>query len=425
MKRALILVALLMAGCPGSGTPQIGPTTGPSLSRALVVTSGQALEGDTLKLTFKGNGNALTGVKSSLYGLTLGYGNSMNTSSTVFYPLIPGTYRAIAYAPGYAVTEITDLAFPTDKATQSIERDVTLAPGGTVTGRALDASGNPIWGARITSGLASAYSGSDGRFTLEGIPQGAATIRIAKTRFSPVTRSATIGGTAQDLGDLSLTGASTRYYLYNASEMLGSKTTSDALASMRTHLAGSYTEVGTTEKNTAQIWLLVAPKTLSSEQIQEIATFVAGGGKLIALGEWGGYGNYSPNSLNLLLARYGINILPDLVKSTQNLGQTDWIRVKGFAETPLAAGITEVDMFSAGSVFAVPPAIPVASTGTGGYRLQAMSGIDVAAAAIAGDGFVVALGDSSALTDDTTSGAGAINFNQQNNPTFVLNLFGW
>lgn len=423
MKRLLILAALLMAGCPSSGTPQIGPTVGPSLSRALVMTSGQALEGDILRLTFKGNGQALTGVKSSLYGLTLGYGNSMNTSATVFSPLIPGTYRAIAYAPGYAVTEIADLAFPADLATQSIEREVTLAPGGTVTGRALDASGNPLWGARITSGLATAYSGADGRFTLEGVPQGAATVRIAKTRFSPTTRAATVSGSAQDLGDISLTGVTTGFYLYNPADTLGSKTTLAALASMRTQLSNNgFPEVS---QSTAKIWLLVAPKTLSSEQTQEIANFVAAGNKLVVLGEWGGYGGYSPNAINLLLSRYGINILPDLVKSTQNLGQTDWIRVKGFAETPLSAGLTEIDMFSAGSVFAVPPAIPVASTGTGGYRLQAMSGIDVAAAAIAGDGFVIAVGDSSVLTDDSTAGTGSINFNQQNNPTFVLNLFGW
>src|SRR3546814_5767801 len=77
--------------------------------------------------------------------------------------------------------------------------DLTLAPGEAVTGTVVDAdTGAPVAGARITTtatvpGRDPVSSGSDGRFTLDGMPPGSLDIWARADGYAPATGAAVSG----------------------------------------------------------------------------------------------------------------------------------------------------------------------------------------------------------------------------------------
>jgi hypothetical protein len=112
-------------------------------------------------------------------------------------------------------------------------------------------------------------------------------------------------------------------------------------------------------------------------------------------------------------------VRPDLVRISGQSTQREWISAGVNPVLPLSRNVSSVALYTGASVMASPMATTLASTGAGGYRVQALNvGVQTLAAAVPyGDGLVVLIGDTSAWTGSHVSKAG--------NRQFMLNLFGW
>ncbi|HEY9856540.1 MAG TPA: carboxypeptidase regulatory-like domain-containing protein, partial [Stenomitos sp.] len=401
----------------------VDPSTGQ------VFESGEAIAGGrlTVKLFKAGTTERIGDAKVTLIGPTLASGTSTSALDLTLQPLKPGSYQVRVEAPGYA----TILTNPvTLDATNPTTVQYELSPSaGDVTGRALDGSGNPLVGAWVNVDDAYAFTDSNGAFRLKGAPIGSQTVAVAKTGFAPAAVTTTLSSGETSLGDVRLTARERSVYLQNAAQPFGGSAVGTALGALTTALQGDGFTLQTTANDPA-IRIIASPTASSIGDVaataESLRSFVAAGGKLVLLGEWGGFADYDPDTLNRLAQPYGIAFNPDLIRLSGT--HPSWIQIPAVgsalpAPTPVSSGI---ELFESSSLLAPAPAVPVASTGSGGFRVSALLNGDfvVAAARPYGRGLVVAVGDTSAWVTPATQG-GASNLDVSSNRAFILDLLRW
>lgn len=424
-RAALTALALLLAGCPGPQTIKLEPISRPpgvvARLEAEVERTALALNGGTLlfKVYKAGTEERIAQASLTVVGPTLGTGSTGVGADVAFSPVIPGTYQLRVSAPGYKTLVEGNI---TVEAKQTLERRLELTPeGGTVKGRVVS-GGQPVWGARVILGDSWAFSQQDGTFTLAGIGAGAGTLKVRKGGFQGLAQAVTVDGETQS-GDLSLSAASTprRVALANPAQAFGSGSTVDAeLRALMTAADADAGLVETLDVSQAHVRVLASPQALPSQaEIDGLKTFVAGGGTLVVTGEWGGFGDYDPEAINARTRPFGLAVRPDLVRSSRYQTQSDWVIAGLDSAFPTSRNVSELVLYTGCSIMAGTQAVGLASTGAGGYRVQAVSTGDplLAAATPYGEGLVAVLGDTSAWTGSRLSQAG--------NRQFMLNLFGW
>lgn len=117
--------------------------------------------------------------------------------------LAPGTWQVTVQVPGFATWSQQAPAGRKDLS-------ITLAAGGTVTGRLLDPDGKPVQGAWVQAegGGANGMSDADGRFKIEGVAVGTAKLvarRWAAPRLVGAAENVEVrAGSATDVGDVQM-----------------------------------------------------------------------------------------------------------------------------------------------------------------------------------------------------------------------------
>ena len=219
-----------------SGTVTSGTTTGPALAGAIV-----SLNGAAMATTGSTGGFTISGIPAGTYsvGISKAGFNSFSNSAlsitsnlSIKAPLLPitytvggtirsgsstgpvvsgakvtiagqsvttnsgGAYSVAGIAPGTCPVSVTMNGFVPIAGTLSVSANQTLnialAPStftisGTVhTG---STSGAVLPGATVSLGAKSTTSGSDGRFTIDGITAGSYTLRVSKDGYTPFTYS--------------------------------------------------------------------------------------------------------------------------------------------------------------------------------------------------------------------------------------------
>jgi hypothetical protein len=396
---------LLLAGCPdaevaapvdlpvgpGAPLPTPGGQTGGGFTQPPPVRDRQSnpepsstLGGGRLRVTVKQavTGVAIAGARVGAVGPGLGIGVTDAAGTLELGPLPLGRYDLRVDAPGkLAITRTLDLEIARAAATQDVE--LVIAPR-TLTGRIRDAQGNPVVGARIALGDAWTGSGSDGAYTLAAPAAGEAEVR--KTGFG----AARTGG-----GEVTLQPELTRISFEN-----GPFGAAAALAFSR--LRGALAAAGWTVADgdlTAQVRVWAAPAAISPDQAKAAAAFVAGGGKLVVLGDWGGAARYSPDAVNRLLLPLGVAITPDLARNPANAVAERFLASLAPA-WPKPAGVAAVEVDGAATVQAAMPATPILNLPATALRVQTTA--DPPALAVArqvATGLAVALGDTSFWLD--------------------------
>ena len=445
MIRRTLLVAsvLLLAGCPWFGgpapkpSPSIAPTATPTATPAPgvnpatnVFVSGPSIVGGVINVQILDSAKArVSGATVTISGPTCGWGTSDSTDDLQFTPLEGGTYSIRVSAPGYATQELDGLVLNPQT---PLGETVTLPPqGGVVTGRVLQ-GGNPLVGVRVTSGPEGTLTAADGTFSLSGLPSGANTLTLAKTGFVTTSQTVSLSGQNVAVGDLSMTAASAPVVSFeNASQPFAGSTVGQALLPLENALASEGCTISNGAAN-ASVRVVASPDqgSVSDATVDQLRSFVSAGGKLILLGDWGGTFNYAPEALNQLAQPYGFAFNSDLVRSSVNAGQPEWIKIAGLSDVlpapnPMPSGIT---LFDTCSLFAPPPCIPIAEADSGAYRVASLGGGPmVAIARIYGAGLVIAVGDTVAWASGSITGNGSPDGNlaETNNREFMLNLFSW
>ncbi|MNR85250.1 PEGA domain protein [compost metagenome] len=423
---ALAASVLLLTGCPGVPTVILEPIQRPPGIAARVEgeveRTALALNGGNLlvSLVKAGSGERIANASLSLIGPTLGSATIRQTTDVAFYPLIPGSYQLRVSAPGYKTQVEGNITLD---AKQTLERKIELVPeGGTLTGT-VTANGQPVWGARVLSGDAWTFTGQDGMFSLSGVAAGAGKLSIRKGGFQGLDQSVTVNG-AGSVGTLSLSalGGDRTVALVNPTDSFGggAQTVGSEFKAFLDGLNNGLARASSL--GTAQVRLLVSPRLTSAGVGADAAAtqaWVAGGGTLIVTGEWGGFGEYDPEAINKLTRPFGLAVRPDLVRIAGQTTQSEWVSATLNPTLPASRGASGLKLYTGCSVMASPMAMAIASSGTSGYRVQAVNTGDqtLAAAVPYGDGLVVLVGDTSAWVGN--------HLNEAGNRQFMLNLFGW
>jgi hypothetical protein len=176
--RALALAAALLAGACGGSDP-IGPGTTATVSGVVSATTGAVVQGATVKV---GNATATTDAEGEFTLQNLPVGGVTITTSA---PGFDSRSESVSLASGMNTHDVV----------------LTPIPTATLSGIVSSSAGGAIAGATVTVGSATATSGADGRFELQNLPVGNATIVTSATGFNQVSESValTVGANVHDV----------------------------------------------------------------------------------------------------------------------------------------------------------------------------------------------------------------------------------
>ncbi len=421
---AALAGVLLLAGCPpaespislddpvarpGTTKPDTTSNTGPVSGSPGTTTQSNPgevypLGGSRILVRVRDDGGApVAGAQISVVGPGLGFGVSGATGDAEIGPLPLGTFEVRVQAEGKAVfTGSVQLAAPRTRA--DITAHLALASR-TLAGHVQDGAGKAIPCARVALGKAWTVTDAAGDYSLSASEAGDAT--VVKTGYQP----AATGG-----GSVALAGAATKVSFEN--DPLGT-----AAGTAFSKLRDAIGQMGWTAVDRdpgAQIRVWAAPAGVSDAQAQDAATFVAGGGKLIVLAEWGGASGYSPAAANRLLLPLGVQVASDLIRvPSSTLGRPEWFSPVVAQGTPAAQGAPAVALLGAASVQAAAPSMRMLSVPADGYRVQATADAGPAVGAVRqiATGLAVVLGDTSAWLD--------ADIGRQDNLNFIRNMLAW
>ncbi|MNS53383.1 hypothetical protein D3C72_861360 [compost metagenome] len=448
-----ILLALAMAnalaGCggpaPGGPTggiglgpsagagPQAVPTAPPSYSpyepvdlangaKSGISDAGVKLLGGSLAIEATDGAGPIAGMVVDVYGPTLATGVGSAAGKATMAPLSPGTgYTVVVRAPGFATLRQAGLEIK-QKMTTTVR--LALIPGATVAGR-VTAGGAPVVGAVVSDGLNSALTGADGRYELAGVSPGAATLRVSKPRFVAAARQATLnaGGTAGV--DLVLAPAEGALFF---DTRLASGLDATRFAGLKQGLAAQgWKLVESPPPAPGDAWVLVCPAgAITADTMAKATSFVAQGGKLVMLGEWGGFGGFDNPAANALAHGMGLHFNPDLLREVSSGRAPERLAIAHFGAA-LQPGPQSVVFENACSLFGLSGMVPLASTGSSAYRVQAGTP-DVRAVAMGGPygaGKAIALGDTSGWSDVDADGDGKPDAAAADTMLFWEKLLAW
>ena len=167
-RTAATLFVIVVAACGGGDTS--GPTPTASVSGVVTAVGGGVIDGASVSI---GSAIATTGPDGAFELRNLAVGSATIVTS----------------APGFdPMTESVPLV-------EGINvHDIVLAPTptATVSGVVTDTAGAAVAGASVTVGSATATTGADGQFELQGLPVGPATITASAPGFDPVSGNVTL-----------------------------------------------------------------------------------------------------------------------------------------------------------------------------------------------------------------------------------------
>lgn len=425
-------LTLALAGCPGEPGPQPSvPTIAPSFTPASPLAPeghyadvGIEIFGGTLFVEVKNTeGAPIEGAVVKLYGPTLATAPVDANGQVTLAPLAEGAgYRLIVQAEGYASLQVGNIEIKKETVVSERSR---LSPGASLSGTVL-ASGKPVEGAVVSDGLNSTLTDAAGAYTLRGVAPGAVTLTVGKPRHQQASRQVNVSERGATKLDLDLQPASPVAYFDGS--LSGMATSS--FTGLQSQLQSQGWTLSQAPPASEGTWVLISPSTaLSTDTIERLTAFVAQGGKLVILGEWGGFSRFSNPSANQLAHALGLHFNPDLVRDPGAEHNQEWLTIRSFQpNTPATAGVSSVQLYQSCSLFSLPPMQALAQTPKSAYRVQNNAAAGPHAVVAGGPykgGKAIALGDSSAFSDADTDGDGTPNVKEADNAKLITQLFDW
>jgi hypothetical protein len=382
--------------------------------------SGIDVVGGSLSVQIMDASGPVVGALLSVYGTTLALATTDSAGKATLGPLAPGdSYTMIVRATDHMTGRLNAIHIQKNAVT---EISGPMKAGGTVSGRVLSA-GRPITGAVISDGLSSAMTGSDGRYVLDGIDPSAGllSLRVAKSRFVTAVVSLTPNGAASTLPDVSLALAPPSLFISFEG------VSSSNFEGLRSRLMGEGWAMTTQPPDRDGVWAIFCPQQMPDAiKLGKMTDFVANGGKLILLGEWGGFAGFSPLAANLMAHAVGLHFNSDLLRVSGSA--PNQLPATTFVQAPAnALGSGTAQMMNACSVFGLQPLVPLARTRETSFRVQAFVPAqtqDLALGTIFGAGRAIIVGDTSLWSDEATDGI-TPNLQIAGNALFADQIFNW
>lgn len=402
-------------GSPGGSLDGAAVGTAPWLSNP-----GVEIRGGGLDLALAGQGGApLAGALLRLYGPTLACVRTDAQGKAALSGLAPGDYRLVAEASGFQTTEWTGVHVELGKRT--VPTLQPLGPGAALTGTVQDEAGAPLAGVVVSDGLVSAVSDAAGAFTLAGLRPGSVTLSANKPGYMRAERE--VAAAAAGAGSLTWRlAAGAKTVLIDTSLAVDPPALTQAVAALG---EAGFTTLQRLDQAPA-VWVLVRPtQALDPDRTSAVRAFVAQGGTLVVLGEWGGSGTFRADRTDGYLHPLGVHLDRDLIR----FGGSDAGVANVLAPAhPALRGLSGLAVAQAASVFALPPAGALIAPPSTAYRLQAAESappLAVVAGGAAGAGKVLVSGDTSAFTDSDADGNGVSNFRTGDNAKAWVQLLSY
>ncbi|HEY9721829.1 MAG TPA: DUF4350 domain-containing protein [Oscillatoriaceae cyanobacterium] len=295
-----------------------------------------------------------------------------------------------------------------------------LKPLFTTGGLLIDSAGHPIAGAVISDGTVGTLTGDDGRYEL-------AVFHTALTAIKPGYASARFDAVAGEEDPIRLQprAVQTRVGIDGRGE--GAQ-----LTGLTHYLAGVGFETQPyPQTSLARLDALViaAPPAMSAQEIAAIQDWIRGGGRLILLGEWGGFPGQSLDTLNALASGSGIQFSGGTVKQAgADADASDWFSVSGLAPASFAGlvGAGPIDLYATTSLSLTEGAHAIFDSGPLSYAVLSGLGRQVLGAVGAdASGKVFAVGDSSLWLDADSGGTGQPNWQRGANKSLAVAMLSW
>lgn len=261
----------------------------------------------------------------------------------------------------------------------------------TLSGQVIDHLGKPLPQAAVSGAAGTVLTDDRGRFRLPA--EGAGHATIAASGFQSVSQWVKPEATIQ------LRPRSIRRLVIDLSRepLDGLGSLFDGLSSLwrqtgfRVELSDRFPDLSEVE-----VLVVAAPRWVYAEgQREAIARFVQSGGKLVLLGEWGGFGGYDPDGFNQLAEIFGIRFNHDLIRGPEG----SHVQVRHWSDHPIAHSMGRISLWGATSLAVQSPAEAIAFAD--GFRVAQSERPAVVAVALYGAGRVIAVGDSSLWTGVT------------------------
>jgi hypothetical protein len=295
----------------------------------------------------------------------------------------------------------------------------------------------------VSDGRYSTLTDVAGQFRL-AVSEGESTLKVAATGFATRTIGPVKVTAADTVGDLRLERLDRPVTILVAN---GSKPFGDAVGD-QPPLAGLYRLLEAAGFLTLRqasddlpdlslvdiVFVPVPSVSLPAVQRQRLTEWVRQGGKLIVLGEWGGYGGFSVQAANEILQPFNLAFGTD---GLRQLGTADAGRltVSPGSDPGLWEGVHHLRLQQAASVHVVEGnevpldaqhTRPTGRIGPDGMRVAAVWGqFSPIGLSLMGAGRVIAVGDASLWASDAGEAGGTMNLLNDDNRSFALNVFRW
>lgn len=303
----------------------------------------------------------------------------------------------------------------------------------TLSGRVLDAAGNPVAGATIFDTRQSATSDSSGRFSLGYATTGLIQLSIGKSGYQSASKSVVVdSGQNQDLGEIRLTARSGKLQLgIDATHgplgqaALASYSGLQGVIGSQGYSLSTISSGFESSLDNLDVLLLISPsQSFSASEMAAIQAFVLSGRKLIVTGEWAGYGGFDAAAANQMLSPLGLQFGADTLRE----GGSGFLDVTRFETHPITSGLKELKFYQSGSVRLGEggKGTLLARTAPESFQIVSNTGsFGVVLAGTYGSGKVILVGDSSCWSSEDSDGNGTPNLAEADNRKLFEQILAW
>ncbi len=307
-----------------------------------------------------------------------------------------------------------------------------------VSGRVVDAQGNPLPGVSVFDTRQTTDTDREGRFVLNYDATANVNVNLNKTGFQPTSRTLQVqSGQVLELGDVTLQPSQDQ-------RVIGIDLTHGSFGLSGTNALQNYQNVQSTleaEGYRVQLiqndflgalpaldgLLVLSPNNaFSVEEKAAVQAFVLNGNKLVLTGEWAGFGGFSHANANQMLTPFNLILGTDTLRSTQTAG---FLTTSNISDHPMVSGIQQLRFFQSASVrldrLEASGELPVRtqdqtfriSNNVGAFGLIGVTPF--------GQGNVIVVGDSSLWSDEDSDGNQITNINEADNRKLLSQIFSW
>ena len=319
-----------------------------------------------------------------------------------------------------------------------------------ISGRITDSNGQPVESAVISNNVYSTLSDNTGSWQLILPQRDVYSVSVAKIRYKTEQISNIDLTTVpkRELNNIALTSTNNPKVVFDNSKTALGQVQGDGIDLFNPlkdflNQSNFVTEINeqpitVPDLQNVDVLVIASPsKSYTTQEIEAIKNFVKSGKKLIVLAEWGGYGGFYINTVDLLVQIFNLTVDTDTIRelSSNNYdSRGEYLIVNNFVSHPLLKDINTLAVYQACSVSVISGGIVpldtnatkiIARSSNQGLRITSNGEYGVIGVSVYGTGKVVVIGDTSLWLSTDSNGDGRMNLLERDNQKFALNVFNW